>query len=226
MRMTKTQANPAGGRLPHGSARELIIDAAEILFSKANIDSVSFRGLASEAGVSLSAIHYHFGSKEGVLREIFARRSADLVKRRDQLLDALERDGEGRLPLEGIIDAFVRPALEVTRGDRSDLFNQLLARLSVEASDVVREIISDAFDKNDLRFIHEISETLPHLSKADIHWRFHFCVGAMIYTMSDAGQLSGLSGGECSASDTDEALAQLIVAFAGAFRTNPATPKT
>jgi AcrR family transcriptional regulator len=221
MEMLKRQSGTISGRLPHGRARGLIIDAAEILFSKASIDSVSFRDLANEAGVSLSAIHYHFGSKEGVLKEVFARRAEEMVRRRDQLLDALERDAQGKLPLEGIIDAFVRPALEVTRGDRNDLFNRLLVRLSVEASDVARDIISRAFDKNDLRFIDEIEKALPHLTRADIHWRFHFFVGAMIYTMSDAGQLSGLSGGECNASETDVALSQLTTAFIGAFPTDP-----
>jgi AcrR family transcriptional regulator len=215
--MTKQQVNQIGARLPHGRARELILDAAEVLFSHAHLDAVSFRDLAREAGVSLSAIHYHFGSKEGVLTEIFARRAALLVDRRNELLAALPRDAQGRLPLDGIIDAFIRPAFEVTRGDRNDLFNRLLGRLSVEASDVVRQIVSEAFDENDLVFIDEISRAVPHLKRADVHWRFHFFVGSMIYTMSDAGQLSGLSGGLCDASQTDIALDQMTAAFVGLF---------
>jgi AcrR family transcriptional regulator len=215
--MTKQQVNQIGARLPHGRARELILDAAEVLFSHAHLDVVSFRDLAREAGVSLSAIHYHFGSKEGVLTEIFARRAALLVDRRKELLASLKRDREGRLPLDGIIDAFIRPAFEVTRGDRNDLFNRLLGRLSVEASDVVRQIVSEAFDENDLVFIEEISRAAPHLKREDVHWRFHFFVGSMIYTMSDAGQLSGLSGGLCDASQTDIALDRMTAAFIGLF---------
>lgn len=215
--MTKQQASQIGARLPHGRARELILDASEVLFSNAHFDAVSFRDLAREAGVSLSAIHYHFGSKEGVLTEIFARRAALLVERRTELLAALERDASGRLPLDGVIDAFIRPAFEVTRGDRNDLFNRLLGRLSVESSDVLRQIVSEAFDESDLVFIDEISRTVPHLTRADVHWRFHFFVGSMIYTMSDAGQLSGLSGGLCDASKTDVTLAQMTAAFVGLF---------
>jgi AcrR family transcriptional regulator len=215
--MTKQQVNQIGARLPHGRARELILDAAEVLFSNAHLDAVSFRDLAREAGVSLSAIHYHFGSKEGVLTEIFARRAALLVERRTELLAALPRDAQGCLPLDGIIDAFIRPAFEVTRGDRNDLFNRLLGRLSVEASDVVRQIVSEAFDENDLIFIDEISRSARHLKRADVHWRFHFFVGSMIYTMSDAGQLSGLSAGLCDASQTDVALAQMTAGFVGLF---------
>lgn len=206
-----------GKRLPHGHARGLILDAAEVLFSKANLDAVSFRDLAREAGVSLSAIHYHFGSKEGVLTEMFARQAANLVARRNALLAALTQN-ETRIPaLEGLIDAFIRPAFEVTHGDRDDLFNRLLARLSIESSVVARQIISKAFDENDLLFITEFARAAPHLSADEVHWRFHFFVGSMIYTMSDAGQLYGLSDGVCDTTDTETALAQMTRAFKALF---------
>jgi AcrR family transcriptional regulator len=204
-------------RLPHGHARRLILNAAEVLFSNANIDAVSFRDLAREAGVSLSAIHYNFGSKEGVLTEVFAKQAANLVDRRVARLKALKKKDARITTLNELIDAFIRPAFEVTQGDRNDLFNQLLARLSVESSDVTRQIISKAFDENDLLFISEIQRAAPHLSKKEVHWRFHFLVGSMIYTMSDAGQLSGLSSGTCDTIETETTLAQMTSAFIGLF---------
>jgi AcrR family transcriptional regulator len=217
--MEAAEEIPNSRRLPHGAARDRILDAAERLFAEAGLDGVSFRDLAGAAGVSLSAIHYHFGSKHAVLSEIFERRAGALTSRREELLTALPRDGEGRKPLEGILTAFLQPALEVTRGDRDDLFNRLLARLAAESSEVTREIVKTAFDSNDLAFIAELKRALPHLTDEDIHWRFHFMVGAMIYTMSDSGQLVGLSGGTCNASDTRVALSNLVAGFAGMFRT-------
>lgn len=214
--MTTTEPRSAK-RLPHGLAKERILDAAERLFSESGVEGVSFRDLAGAADVSLSAIHYHFGSKHVVLEEIFARRARGLVQRREELLGALKRDREGRYGLDGILDAFLRPAFEVTRGDRNDLFNRLLARIAVEPSEKTREVISGSFDENDMLFIDELAIALPHLSKADLHWRFHFLVGAMIYTMSDAGQLVGLSAGRCNASDTQEALKNMVRTFSVLF---------
>lgn len=211
-------------RLPHGQARGMILDAAEVLFSNANIDVVSFRDLSREAGVSLSAIHYHFGSKEGVLSEVFARQASNLVNRRLALLEALERTDLNIAALDKLIDAFIRPAFEVTQGDRNDLFNQLLARLSVESSHVTRRIISEAFDENDQLFISEIQKAAPHLSKKEVYWRFHFLVGAMIYTMSDAGQLHGLSNGSCDTIDTEAALRQMTNGFTGLFLAPESNP--
>jgi AcrR family transcriptional regulator len=208
-------------RLNHGEARGRIIEAAEKLFAVDGYDAVSFRDLTAAAGVSLSAIHYHFGSKQAVLSEIFARRAGLLTERRLELLEAACRYG-GRSPsLESILDAFLRPAFEVTHGDRNDLFNRLRARVSLEHNVITREIVSRAFDENDLRFIEEFGAALPDLTHEDLHWRFHFLVGAMIYTMSDSGQLEGLSGGKCFSAQTDLALAAMVKTFSALFRSPP-----
>lgn len=215
--MSVQTSSSAARRLPNGLVPTMILDAAEVLFSESGFDAVSFRDIARAAGVSLSAINYHFGNKEGLLREVFACRASDMVEKRGELLAALPRRADGTLPLDGIIDAFVRPALEVARGDRNDLFNRMLARLAVGSSEGMREIISRAFDDNDHAFIDELALALPGLTRAELHWRFHFLVGGMIYTMSDAGQLRGLSGGLCSAEDNETALRELIKSYAALF---------
>jgi len=144
--------------------------------------------------------------------------------RRLELLEAARRYGGKPASLESILDAFLRPAFEVTRGDRNDLFNRLRARVSLEHRATTREIVSRAFDANDLLFIDELKAALPELTHEDVHWRFHFMVGAMIYTMSDSGQLEGLSGGACSPSETDFALLAMVKTFASLFRSPAIDP--
>jgi AcrR family transcriptional regulator len=219
MRSVRGSSKPKRGRLEYGEAHERIVEAAEQLFANNGFDAVSFRDLAGAAGVSLSAINYHFGSKLTLFSEVFARQAEGLTSRRLELLDAAVRYGGHPLPLESILDAFLRPAFEVTRGDRNDLFNRMRARVSTERSATTREIVSKSFDDNDLRFIKELGATLPHLTEEDLHWRFHFLVGAMVYTMSDSGQLEGLSDGKCSPTETAVALAAMTKAFAAVFQT-------
>ena len=56
---------------PSASALRLVL-AAERLFALHGIDGVSLRQIASEAGsANNSAVHYHFGSKEGLIGAIF-----------------------------------------------------------------------------------------------------------------------------------------------------------
>lgn len=211
------QKKKTDSRLAHGEAYQRIIDAAEILFSERSPDQVGFRELAAAAGVSLSAIHYHFGSKEALLKEIFSIRAAPLTKRRAESLACLKDEGRDR-DLEAVLEAFVRPAFDVTRGNREDLFNKLRARLAVESSTMTRETISEAFDDNDAVFLDVIQRAVPNLSPADIYWRFHFFVGAMIYTMSDSGQLEGLSKGACDPSNVEDSIAQLVRSFDAVFK--------
>ena len=45
-------------------------------------EAISTRAITSVAELNLGSINYHFGSKEGLLREVFRRRLAWLNKER------------------------------------------------------------------------------------------------------------------------------------------------
>ena len=54
--------------------RESLLDAAESLFAEHGIQASSLRMITQRAGANLAAVHYHFGSKEGLVRAVFSRR--------------------------------------------------------------------------------------------------------------------------------------------------------
>ncbi|MDF2235125.1 helix-turn-helix domain containing protein [Albimonas sp. CAU 1670] len=105
-------ATDAEDRAP--SAREKILETAERLFALHGIDAVSIRRINAAAGQKNgSAVHYHFGSRDGLLEAIFALRIGVRDQRRLELLDALKEDARDRLPeVRGIADAMVRPMFE------------------------------------------------------------------------------------------------------------------
>lgn len=51
------------------STKDLLVTSAGELFAKKGFDGISTRMIADRAGVKLSAIHYHFGSKEKLYEE-------------------------------------------------------------------------------------------------------------------------------------------------------------
>ncbi|MEH6475988.1 MAG: CerR family C-terminal domain-containing protein [Sneathiella sp.] len=67
------------------SAADKLLEAAGPLFSDRPFDVVSTREIADAAQVNLSAISYHFGSKEGLYEAIFKRIISDLAPVRDGL---------------------------------------------------------------------------------------------------------------------------------------------
>lgn len=71
-------------------ARESLLDAAEELFAHYGIDAVSNRKITEHAGTANhSAITYHFGSREDLLRALLSRHLEQMRKLREQRLTAL-----------------------------------------------------------------------------------------------------------------------------------------
>jgi AcrR family transcriptional regulator len=73
-------------RLIRGDAtRELILDAAAELLRGEGSAATTTRAVAERAGVRLSLVHYHFGSKGRLLAELLARENTKLLARQQAL---------------------------------------------------------------------------------------------------------------------------------------------
>src|ERR1700730_18265515 len=95
------------------STRVALLDAAERLFSQNGIEGTSVREIIKAAGANLGAINYHFGTKDRLALEVFARRIEPVNRQRIARLDALEAATDPqKLTLEQIIEALIRPVLE------------------------------------------------------------------------------------------------------------------
>ncbi|RDH79823.1 TetR/AcrR family transcriptional regulator [Mycolicibacterium moriokaense] len=96
------------------TALQLLL-AAERLFAEHGIAGISLRQISIEAGSSNnSAIRYHFGSKDDLLRAIFTYRLSDLTQRRT-LLRARADPDDVRAQLE----AHVLPLIEMAESPDS-----------------------------------------------------------------------------------------------------------
>lgn len=68
-------------------AREVLLNAAEELFARHGIDAVSNRKITEHAGTAnLSAIKYHFGAKDDLLRAMVQRAVDDVRVCREKLV--------------------------------------------------------------------------------------------------------------------------------------------
>ena len=203
--------------------RERILRAAEALFAEHGTSGVGLRAISAAADVNLASIAYHFGSKEGLIEELFALRAAPIAQARTQLLDTAEAAAGGAPPLESILDAFVRPALTLgpQPPEGGQAFGRLRARLATESEKLARRILSKAFDKSSRRFIDAIAKALPDLPRVQVEWRFHFMLGTMYYTMANSGRIQALTGGRCDPGDIDQALTHMIPFLAAGFRSAP-----
>jgi AcrR family transcriptional regulator len=85
-----SETTPApDGRAVRGEATRLrLLDAARDVLLERGHGGTSTRAVAEEAGVGLSLVHYHFGSKQKLLLEVLERENGLLLERQRALYAA------------------------------------------------------------------------------------------------------------------------------------------
>ncbi len=84
-------------------AREAIVRAADSVFGEVGFDAASTREIAERSGVNKALIHYHFGTKEGLLEIVLDGYYDQLGS---EVQEALEGAGTMRQRLERLVDTY------------------------------------------------------------------------------------------------------------------------
>ncbi|MFN8945702.1 MAG: TetR/AcrR family transcriptional regulator [Pseudobdellovibrionaceae bacterium] len=67
-------------------ARNLLLNAARVLFSQKGFEGTSTRDIARESGLNISLISYYFGGKEGLYKQLFMNFGLRIAEVIDQTL--------------------------------------------------------------------------------------------------------------------------------------------
>jgi AcrR family transcriptional regulator len=177
--------------------RSNLLDAAEMLFAEHGIPGASLRAITSQAGVNLAAAHYHFGSKEGLVRAVLARHMGPINQARLSLLDAaIAEAGAAGPELEALVRAFITPILAFGRDqpDRGRAFARIFGRAFTSPDPTLRTLLRAELKEIIQRFLAAFQHALPQLSHGELMWRIHFTVGSMAHTMVGANMLKEITG--------------------------------
>lgn len=92
------------------AARNAMLDAAEELACTSGLGAITLTAVQQRAGQgNKSAASYHFGSRDGLLRAVIARRMGPIDEHRTRLLDSIDPQDPSALA-----EALVRPLAEAT----------------------------------------------------------------------------------------------------------------
>lgn len=173
------------------NTRERILNTAERLLAERGLARTSLRAITSAADVNLASVHYHFGSKAGLLEAIFERRIRPMNLERLRQLEELEKRYGDAIPLESLIRAFIEPALGLSRDSRygGKYFIRLLGRTYTDPHGALESYLQELHRDVADRFRNAFKGALPELGTEDLYWRLHFLVGTLAYCMSGTGTM-------------------------------------
>jgi TetR/AcrR family transcriptional regulator, regulator of cefoperazone and chloramphenicol sensitivity len=144
------------GAYPRGEdTRRRILEAALEVFSTDGYEGASTRQLAERAGVSLPAIQYHFGSKEGLYRAVIQHISRQIEERMAPIASRVQVALAAGTPtrqelLDLLIDMLDAFAGLVMGGEHLESRRLLFARAEIECSAAF-----DALHESGMRYVVE-----------------------------------------------------------------------
>jgi len=191
------------------TTKDRILDTAERFFAHHGFEATSLRTITAEAGVNLAAVNYHFQSKDALLHAVIARRLDPVNERRLAMLDACEAEAAGGpLPLNRVLDALLRPIVEMMRGPEK-AFAPMMSRLFTESSELTAKVFQKHLAHVSARFIPALQRALPQLPPQELYWRMLFTLGAVAHTIGGAKLVRVLSNGQCDPSDIESLFPRL-----------------
>jgi len=204
--------------------RSVILDTAEKLFAKHGIDATSVRDITQAAKVNLGAINYHFGTKDGLLVEVFTRRLKPLNEARLAWLTKVESEAlPGKPSLEQVLEAFIRPTLDqrVNEHDTVDSFGRLMCRCFQEPNPEMEAILIAQFGELVRRFHHAMLDAVPGLPPGEVFWQMSFMFGSLHHALDnllrfDTNPFTRLQGATIARKIDHQELAQRHIKFAAA----------
>lgn len=224
--MTKLDAPTAKrGRPPKTRAagaadtRDLILDAAEQLFSKHGFYGVTIREVAREAGVDTALVHYYFGAKRELFDAVFLRRAEVWNNERVDGINRYATEMGDAMTLEGLFEAFLRPPFQwsMKGGPGWKHYSALVAQTNANPT-FGGETMARYYDPAIRRLIELIKRVLPDAREVDLYWAYHNLSGALTLTLGETGRLDRLSGGLCRSGDLETAGDYMVRFAAAGFR--------
>jgi AcrR family transcriptional regulator len=151
----------SGARAPSEGTRNQIKAAAQLLFARRGVDGVTLREIVNAAGQrNNAALHYHFGSKEELIRQIVIDGATVLDRRRREMLDEIEARG-GPKTIREIILVLIMPVIELGEDERWRGYIRFTSNLQASAPKTLRAALNNRWNSSYVSCLHHLRQMLP-----------------------------------------------------------------
>jgi AcrR family transcriptional regulator len=109
--------------------KQALLDAAAVLMDERGVDNVTIQDISQASGHrNRSAVQYHFGSRDAVVRAVIMRTMDTIDAERNLLLDHLETTGVPLTP-RSVIEVVIAPLARQLRTPEGRRYLRLCAQL-------------------------------------------------------------------------------------------------
>ena len=126
--------------------KSAILNAANHHFAHHGFRGASLRDIARDAGVSLTLLNHHFGSKLQLLGAVIETHRAVLDQRASGLLEVMAR-GPGNFTLDDLVQVWIRLGFETVARPEGEMFLRLVARVIDDPSEEAVQVVREKLDR-------------------------------------------------------------------------------
>ncbi|ANK80777.1 MAG: hypothetical protein TEF_08160 [Rhizobiales bacterium NRL2] len=197
--------------------RERLLLTAEKLFGQRGINGVSLREIVRAAGQrNASALHYHFGSREGLIDAIFDKRMRAIEKRRMEMLDRIEAEGRTD-DLRAIAETIVWPLAEVMAHEEEGAnYVRFLTEMFLTPDFDIAKMVEGRLNHGVGRAFRMIEKNLGEMPAAILRQRLPLIMHAGSYAIADIHATRQRQQAAGRDLDLDQAINNLVDIWVGA----------
>ena len=150
-----------GVRATSEETRNQIKAAAQMLFARRGVDGVTVQEIVDAAGQrNNAALHYHFGSKEELIRQLVVDGAAVLDERRREMLDEIEARG-GPKSIREVMLVLIMPVIELGEDQRWRGYIRFTSNLQAADPKTLRAALNNRWNSGYVACFNYLKQMLP-----------------------------------------------------------------
>lgn len=205
-----------------GARKERILAAAGVVFAKAGFAAGSVREICKRADVNVAAIHYYFGSKDALYREVLVVAHQQAMQQ--DRAPTLEEIGDPKTALGIWIEYCLRFVLlkRASHPVLGKLMAHEMRQPTAALNELVKLVIRPIFDDL-IRIVSSLSGS--GVDKLEIEMRAHSIVGMCVHYEHSSAMVQRLGFSVPTTEEGITRLAKTITQLALSGICRPSSPK-
>lgn len=158
--MSSAAVGPASST---GDTKSQLKAAAQLLFARYGVDAVTVQQIVSTAGQrNNAALHYHFGDKDELVRQLVVDGAKVLDRRRREMLDELEIGG-GPSTVREVLLILVMPVIELGDDERWRGYVRFTSNLQSTNRAMLRSALNSRWNAGYVACLAHLKRLLAHM---------------------------------------------------------------